>query len=204
MIKKYNAMLITKFATFIISCIFIISSCSDDNETNKNQFDKLNGFWIGHQKIQQIGDCSINGDSISIIDALLQIEINEAGIVDIIEYFYIDSLDTYYYIDSINYNWTGSINEEYDFVFQKPGFSYCFGEPRREFSTQYEGTILSNNGDFTLNTNSEEEWCPSENCIFNIEYDLSHIDSLITNIKKYDESDFNFRLKSAVLHRFKN
>lgn len=200
MIKKLSMQRIVKCFVFTLTITLIINSCSEDNTENTNYFKDLNGFWIGKIAISQLGSCSLYGDSIE--NALWKININDKGVVDIIEYFYFDSLSTYYYIDSAKYHWTGTINKEFDFNLQKPGFANCFGEPR-EYFTQFKGTILTNNDEYKIKTDSDEEWCPTENCIFNISYELVRIDSLITNIKKYDESILISGLKSIKIYNYK-
>ena len=201
MIKKVIISKTIKSFILILSCIIIIYSCSEENEIKDNYFDNLNGYWIGDYQIKQIGDCRLLGDLIR--NTLLKVEITDVGVVEIIEYFYVDSLDTYYYVDSSKYEWKGTINKAYEYVFQKPGFSICFGEPR-EYFTQYEGTLLKIKDTYQLEADSDEEWCPLNNCIFNIEYDLRHVDSLITNIEKYDESIFENQLRSRKQYKLKN
>lgn len=182
----------------IIPCLLILGSCSDDNDEEGNNFEDLNGFWIGTYEIQQVGGCGLSDEST--LNTLLEFEIINTGEVEIIEYSYVDSLDTYYYTDSLKYRWTGTINSAYNFVLEKPGFSTCLGVPR-EYIAQYEGTILSLDGNYLLNTDSDEIWCPNLNCIFNLEYDLVHIDSLTVNTAKYEELDDIIDIKSNTPFR---
>lgn len=186
MIKNQPIGRITKITVLILFVNLFIYACSENNAKNKNYFENLNGFWVGTKTVQQVGDCFVGGGSIASVNSVIQCEINNEGNVEILEYFFNDSLNMYYYKDSSAYNWSGTISKEYEYNLQKPGFTNCFGEPR-EYFTQYEGTIINENDVFTFNSVSVEEWCPEQNCIFNVKYDLTQVDSSITNIINFDE-----------------
>ena len=143
---------------FLFALIFLYSCNGENPSAPKIELSTLSGDWTGTETILQAGQCTISGgDSISVPITLVWV-VDSDGNVNVQN------------PQRGNESWSGKVEPNLNISLEKSFPVNCSGTVRNVTSS-YNGTIEQESGNFTVNMEAIEDWCPPQ-CIFRVRYSL--------------------------------
>ncbi len=167
---------LTAILTLALMTLVINPACDNSTPTVNNNDDPdlsfLDGDWSGTVTIVQTGACTFGGhDSVS-TSSDMQWTVAKTGVTTIDDYLF-------------TCEWSGTVYTNMHVSLRKivtweKGQTMSISSCPTEIVTdtiQYEGTITETDGtDYHLIMESEENWCPDNDCRFRVRYDISKDD----------------------------
>ncbi|MBN2226296.1 MAG: hypothetical protein JW763_02930 [candidate division Zixibacteria bacterium] len=147
--------------------------CDNSTPTNNNTDDPdlsfLDGDWSGTVTILQTGACTFGGNDSVSTSVDMRWTVAKSGVTTIDDYLF-------------TCEWSGTVSANLHVSFRKivtwikgesMSISSCPADTVVD-TIYYSGTIMESDGtEYHLIMESEENWCPDNDCRFTVRYDIS-------------------------------